>query len=93
MSAPKPMIRPSTKGRASSGSRAKVELTTRNSLMKMPSGGIPAIATTPSTKPQPSRGWLSVRPRMSAMRWVPVTCATWPTPKKIADLEIGRAHV
>ena len=38
------------------GSRAKVELTTRNSLMKMPSGGRPAMATTPSTSPQPSTG-------------------------------------
>ena len=35
--------------------------------MKMPSGGRPAIATTPSTRPQPSTGWLSVRPRISAM--------------------------
>ena len=54
--------------------------------MKMPSGGRPAIATTPSTSPQPSTGWLSVRPRMSAIRWVPLTCAMWPTAKKIADL-------
>ncbi len=40
---------------ASSGARAKVELTSRNSLMKMPSGGKPAIATTPITRPQPSQ--------------------------------------
>ena len=31
--------------------RAKVELTIRNSLMNTPSGGRPAIATTPSTSP------------------------------------------
>ena len=35
---------------ASSGSREKVELTTRNSLVKMPKGGRPAIATTPTTR-------------------------------------------
>ncbi len=35
--------------------------------MKMPSGGRPAMATTPSTRPQPSTGLVSVRPPMSAM--------------------------
>ena len=48
-SAPKASSRPSTSRIARSGSRAKVELTIRNSLMKMPSGGMPAMATTPST--------------------------------------------
>ena len=67
ISAPKPTSRPNTSRIASSGSRAKVELTIRNSLMKMPSGGRPAMATTPSTRPQPSTGWLSVSPRISAM--------------------------
>ena len=55
-SAPMPTRMPNTSMIASSGSRAKVELTTRNSLMKMPSGGRPAMATTPSTRPQPSTG-------------------------------------
>ncbi len=54
--------------------------------MKMPSGGRPAMATTPSTRPQPSTGWVSVSPRMSAIFCVPLTCAIWPTAKKIADL-------
>ena len=54
--------------------------------MKMPSGGRPAMATTPSTRPQPSSGWLSVRPRMSAIFCVPLTCAMWPTAKKMPDL-------
>ena len=54
--------------------------------MKMPSGGRPAIATTPSTSPQPSTGCVSVRPPMSAIFCVPFTCAMWPTAKKIADL-------
>ena len=54
--------------------------------MKMPSGGMPAMATTPRTRPQPSTGWVTVRPRMSAMRCVPLTWAMWPTAKKIADL-------
>ena len=54
--------------------------------MKMPSGGRPAMATTPSTRPQPSTGWVSVRPPMSAIFCVPLTCAMWPTAKKIADL-------
>ena len=54
--------------------------------MKMPSGGRPAMATTPSTRPQPSTGWLSVRPRISAIFCVPLTWAMWPTAKKIADL-------
>ena len=46
-----------TRGMASNGARAKVELTTRNSLMNIPSGGNPAIAKTPTTRPQPSSGW------------------------------------
>ena len=54
--------------------------------MKMPSGGMPAIATTPRMRPQPSSGLVSVSPPMSAMRCVPLTCETWPTAKKIADL-------
>ena len=54
--------------------------------MKMPSGGSPAIATTPSTRPQPSTGWVTVSPPMSAIFCVPLTCAMWPTAKKIADL-------
>ena len=44
------------------------------------------MAMTPSTSDQPSTGWLSVRPRISEMRCVPLTCAIWPTVKKIADL-------
>src|SRR5437773_721955 len=59
----------------SSGWRAKVELTRRNSLMKIPSGGRPAIATTPSTRPQPSTGLVSVSPPMSAIFCVPLACA------------------
>ena len=70
----------------SSGSRAKVELTTRNSLVKMPSGGRPAMATTPSTRPQPSTGLVSVRPPMSAIFCVPLTWEMSPTAKKMADL-------
>src|SRR5262245_51813255 len=60
---------------ASQGWRAKVEVTTKNSLMKMPSGGRPAMATTPSTSPQPSTGLVTVRPPISAICWVPLTCA------------------
>ena len=44
------------------------------------------MATTPSTRPQPSTGCETVRPRMSAICCVPLTCAMWPTEKKIADL-------
>ena len=77
---------PSTKGMASSGARAKVELTTRNSLVKMPNGGRPAMAATPATRDQPSRGWVTVRPRMSAILWLPLTWAMWPTVKKMPDL-------
>ena len=54
--APKATSRPNTSGIASSGSRAKVELTTRNSLMKMPNGGRPAMATrrrAPGPSPAP----------------------------------------
>src|SRR5262245_55998144 len=47
-SAATPIRMPNTSTMASQGARAKVEVTTRNSLMKMPSGGNPAIATTPS---------------------------------------------
>ena len=54
--------------------------------MNMPSGGSPAMATTPSTRPQPKSGWLSVNPRMSAIFCVPLTCEMWPTVKKMADL-------
>ena len=35
--------------------------------MNTPNGGRPAIATTPSTRPQPSTGCVAVRPPMSAM--------------------------
>ena len=66
-------------------SRAKVELTTRNSLMNMPKGGNPAMAKTPMTRPQPSSGCVTVRPLISAIFWVPLTWAIWPTVKKIAD--------
>jgi hypothetical protein len=52
---------------------AREGLTNRNSLMKMPSGGSPAMATTPSTSPQPSTGLVSVSPPISAMRCVPLT--------------------
>ena len=41
---------------ASTGARAKVEVTIRNSLMNRPSGGRPAIATTPRPRLQPSTG-------------------------------------
>ena len=86
INAPNATSSPNTSTSASTGERAKVELTTRNSLMKTPSGGRPAIANTPTTRLQPSQGWLTVRPRMSAIRCVPLTCAIWPTVKKIADL-------
>src|SRR4029434_7928701 len=58
---------PSTRGMASSGSRAKVELTTRNSLMNTPKGGRPAMAPTPITRLQPSQGCVCVRPRISTL--------------------------
>ena len=75
-----------TSGKASRAARAKVELTIRNSLMNTPKGGRPAMATTPTTRLQPSTGCVTVRPRISAIRWVPFACAIWPTAKKIADL-------
>ena len=53
--------------------------------MKTPSGGMPTMATTPSTRPQPSTGLVVVRPPMSSIFCVPLTCAMWPTAKKIAD--------
>ena len=77
---------PAPAGSASSGCRAKVELTTRNSLMNTPIGGKPTIARTPSASPQASSGWVVPRPLMSARRCVPLTWVTWPTAKKIADL-------
>ena len=70
---------PKTNGMASKGWRAKVELMTRNSLVKMPKGGKPAIANTPTTSDQPSTGWVTVSPRMSAIFWLPLTWAMWPT--------------
>ena len=52
------------------------------------------MATTPSTRPQPSTGWVSVRPPMSAICCVPLTWAMWPTAKKIADLvRLMHGHV
>src|SRR5258708_5446164 len=71
---------------ASTGSRANVVVTTRNSLVNTPNGGSPAIAATPATSSQPSNGCVVVNPPISAIRWVPFTWATWPTVKKIADL-------
>jgi len=74
VSAPKASRRPNTSAIASKGCRAKVELTMRNSLMKMPRGGRPVIATTPVTRPQPSAGWVTVRPRIRDIRCVPLIC-------------------
>ena len=54
--------------------------------MKMPIGGRPTIAITPMTRPQPRTGCETVRPRISAIFCVPLTCAMCPTAKKIADL-------
>ena len=53
---PEATSNPNTSRSASSGWRANVELTIRNSLMKMPIGGRPAIATTPSTDPSRAPG-------------------------------------
>ena len=54
--------------------------------MKMPNGGMPAIARhARAPGDQPSMGWIAVKPRISAIFWVPLTWATWPTVKKIAD--------
>ena len=61
---------------ASDGARAKVEVTTRNSLMKMPKGGRPAMATTPATSVQPSSGWLIRSGRRSRR------CAGCPSPAR-----------
>src|SRR5262249_35628821 len=81
-----PTRMPKTSTSASAGARANVELTTRNSLMKIPSGGKPAMATTPRINVQPRIGWVSVRPPISAIRCVPLTCAIWPTAKNIAGV-------
>src|SRR6185312_12855284 len=54
--APNAIIRPNTSGTAKSGWRAKVELTTRNSEVKMPKGGRPAMAITLAASVQPSTG-------------------------------------
>ena len=54
--------------------------------MKMPDGGMPAMAMTPTASAHPSIGLLSVRPLISSMRWVPLAWLIWPTVKKIADL-------
>ena len=54
--------------------------------MNTPNGGIPAMAITPATSPQPRVGWVTVKPRMVEIRWVPLTWEIWPTVKKIADL-------
>ena len=85
ISAPKPIRSEATSATASSGIRAKVEETSRNSLMNTPNGGIPAIATTPATRPQPSAGCVTVSPRICDSRCVPFTWAMLPTAKKIAD--------
>ena len=77
---------PSTSGSASSGCFARVALTMRNSLVKMPSGGRPAMAATPITRPQPISGLVVVSPPMSAIFCVPLTWEISPTAKKIADL-------
>ena len=47
--------------------------------MKMPSGGSPAIATTPTTSPQPSAGWVTVRPRIREILCVALICEMCPT--------------
>ncbi len=58
----------------------------RNSLANTPNGGIPRIASAPSTRPQPSVGLACSRPRMSSMICEPARCVAWPTAKKMADL-------
>jgi len=50
--------------------REKVELTTKKFAHENASGGMPAIATTPSTSPSEQR-WVSVSPRISEIFCVP----------------------
>ena len=54
--------------------------------MNTPKGGNPAMASTPTVRPQPTAGWVRMSPRMWSMVWVPAMCAAWPTVTKIADL-------
>ena len=74
------------KAMASNGWRANVEVTIRNSVMKMPVGGSPTMVITPATRLHPRTGCETVRPRISDIICVPFTCAMCPTEKKIADL-------
>ena len=61
-------------------------VSTMNSLVNTPKGGMPRMARLPITRPQPMAGLCSMSPRMSAMFCVPVFCEAWPTVKKIALL-------
>ena len=56
ISAPKATISPKTTSNANTGERAKVKVTTRNSLMNTPVAGNPAIANPPITQRPAERG-------------------------------------
>ena len=86
-SAPNATSRPKTSSTASSGWRAKVEVTIEE-LAHEHAEGRQSGDRRDAERPGPSRApdGVTVSPRMSAMRCVPLTCATWPTEKKIADL-------
>ena len=47
----------------------------RNSLANTPNGGMPRIASVPSTSPHPISGLVLMSPRMSSITCVPDFCA------------------
>ena len=82
--ASRPMPKQSPEG--DSELRAKVDVTIRNSLRKMPNGGKPAMASTPITSAPAERRMAGgqaadVGYLLRSLDWAP-----WPTAKKIADL-------
>src|ERR1019366_2960514 len=74
--------KPTSSGIVSHGQDFMVSINSRNSLMKTPKGGKPAIETVPSKSPQPIAGWVRMRPRMRSMRCVPASWQACPTVTK-----------
>ncbi len=75
----KAIASPTSNGTVSHGQAFMVAVRTRNSLVNTPNGGKPAMATVPINRPQPTAGWVRIRPRICWIDWVPAICAACPT--------------
>src|SRR5690606_16919467 len=67
----KAITRPTSSGTVSHGQVCMVAVSTRNSLTNTPNGGNPAMASVPTSRLQPTAGWVRIRPRTDVIAWLP----------------------